>query len=83
MFKQLTIDIQEIIILVNYVWYQLFTKKPSNRKSIAERRRNPFNSNILLETQIWSIMTKNKIEVESPAGTMISFIAMSKYVELD
>ena len=40
---RLTIEVTEIMILVNYAWSVLFAKIPSNKKAIAERGWNLLN----------------------------------------
>ena len=80
---RLTIEVTEIMILVNYAWSVSFAKVPSNKTAIAERGWNPLNRNIILDTAVRATMTKLEIEKESEAGIVIPYTMTPNYIELD
>ena len=83
MMPRLTIEVTEIMILVNYAWSVSFAKIPSNKKAIAERGWNPLNRNIVLDTAVRATMTKLEIETEKESGILIPYTLTGNYVELD
>ena len=83
MMPRLTIEVTEIMILVNYAWSVSFAKVPSNKTAIAERGWNPLNRNIILDTAVRATMTKLEIERETEAGIVIPYTMTPNYIELD
>ena len=78
-----TIEVTEIMILINYAWSVSFTKISSNKKAISERGWNPLNQNIFLDTAVRVTMTKLEIETEKESGILIPYTLTGNYVELD
>ena len=83
MMPRLTIEVTEIIILVNYAWSVSFALAKSNKKAIAERGWSPLNRNIILDTAVRATMTKLEIESEKEAGILIPYTLTGNYVTID
>ena len=83
MMPRFTIEVTEIMILVNYVWSVSFAKIPSNKKAMVERGWNPLNRNIVLDTAIRATMTKIEIKTEKESGILILYTLIGNYAKLD
>ena len=46
--QRLTIEVNEIMVLVNHAWDNSSARGLSNKKGISKQRWNPLNRNILL-----------------------------------
>ena len=80
---RLTIEVQEIIILVNYAWEQSFARIDSNRTAIVERGWFPLNRNLLLDKQLRSTMTTEEQDEEADEGVVLPYTASDNYAIID
>ena len=62
---RLTIEVVEIMTLVNYAWDRSFARVATDKVAIAERGWYPLNCNLLLDTQLRSTMTDGKQHEEA------------------
>ena len=65
MITRLTIEVAEIMILVDYAWDKSFAQVKINKASIAERGWFLLNCKLLLCTQLCSTMTDNEQRYEA------------------
>ena len=80
---RLTIEVQEIMILVNYAWEESFARAETNKTAIAERGWFPLNRCLLLDKQLRSTMTVKEHEEEAIKGILLPFIASDSYAVID
>ena len=80
---RLTIEVQEIIILVNYAWEQSFARIDCNRTAIVERGWFPLNRNLLLDKQLRSTMTTEEQDEEAGEGVILPYTASDNYAIID
>ena len=83
MIPRLTIEVHNIMIIVNYAWSVSFANISYNKKDIAKRGWRPLNCNIVLDTAVRVNMTKTDIETEKKSGIVIPYNLTDNYVELD
>ena len=82
MIARLTIEVAEIMILINYAWERSFARVETNKVAIAERGWFPLNRKLLISTQLRSTMTKNEQRDETGNGVIIPYHATDNFVEI-
>ena len=82
MVARLTIEVQEIMVLINYAWEKSFARVETNKTAIAERGWFPLNRHLLLNTQLRSTMTDKEQREESTNGVVIPYHATANFVEI-
>ena len=83
MMPQLTVEVEEIMILINYLWVKSFTNVGSNKTAITKRGWFPVNLNILLDNQLSSTMADEEQEEELDHGILLLFYARGIFIEID
>jgi len=81
--QRFTIEVNEIMVLINYVWEKSFARVESNRKAISERGWYYLNRNILLNTQLRSITTVRQHREENSRGIIIPYHSTQNFVEIN
>ena len=80
--SQFTIEVQEIMIPVNYTWDASFVRIKPNKTAISERGLLALNRNLLLDTKLHSTMIDKKQGEEECGEIILPFHATSNYVEI-
>ena len=82
MIARLTIEVAEIMILINYAWERSFARVETNKVAIAERGWFPLNRKLPISTQLRSTMTENEQRDETGNGVIIPYHATDNFVEI-
>ena len=82
MLARLTIEVLEIMILINYAWDESFARVETNKTAIAERGWFPLNRKLLIDTQLRSTMTVNEQRDERTNGVIVPYHATDNFVEI-
>ena len=82
MIARLTIEVAEIMILINYAWERSFARVETNKVAIAERGWFPLNRKLLISTQLRSTMTDNEQRDKTGNGVIIPYHSTMNFVDL-
>ena len=83
MLKTLTIEITDIMLMINYAWKLSFARVSTKKLAIAERGWLPLNRNLLNDTPLHSTMTNDQKANKLQSGIVIPYHYTTNYVEID
>ena len=79
---QLTVEVADIMPMINYAWDLSFAKVNTSMIEIAERGWFPMNRDLLLNTQLPSVMTTEDHYKESRSGIITPYHCTENFIEI-
>ena len=83
MIGRLTIEVSEIMVLINYAWEHSFARVSSNKTAIAVRGWFPLNRRLLLDNRLRATMTEKEKSDEGTNGIIIPYHETNSFFEID